>query len=182
MPIVDHGVQTVPKTIQVSLFGPSPIGLASPSTAVLTILNDDPMPAPDPATRWACRCPRSPATRSRAPASSSIAERGRGRGAAGTRRWPSSPASRARRASGTFSYGSQRRARRSGLRSRGYLTRAAVESPGSIPLLATYRLVDGHCGNWADPPASRPPTTTSSRASRRGSAPTARCCSSRWTR
>ena len=28
VPIVDHGVQTVPKTIQVSLFGPSPIGMA----------------------------------------------------------------------------------------------------------------------------------------------------------
>ena len=52
MPIVDHGVQTVPKTIQVSLFGPSPIGMASPSKAVLTILNNDPRhPArpPEPA-------------------------------------------------------------------------------------------------------------------------------------
>ena len=29
VPIVDHGVQSVPKTIEVSLFGPSPIGLAA---------------------------------------------------------------------------------------------------------------------------------------------------------
>ena len=48
MPIVDHGVQTVPKTIQVSLFGPSPIGMASPSKAVLTILNNDPVTPRDP--------------------------------------------------------------------------------------------------------------------------------------
>ena len=48
MPIVDHGVQTVPKTIQVSLFGPSPIGMASPSKAVLTILDNDPVTPRDP--------------------------------------------------------------------------------------------------------------------------------------
>ena len=34
--------QSVPKTIQVSLFGPSPIGMASPSKAVLTILEQRP--------------------------------------------------------------------------------------------------------------------------------------------
>ena len=49
MPIVDHGVQSVPKTIEVSLFGPSPIGMASPNKAVLTILNDDPATPRDPA-------------------------------------------------------------------------------------------------------------------------------------
>ena len=49
VPIVDHGVQSVPKTIQVSLFGPSPIGLASPSKAVLTIVDDDPVTPRDPA-------------------------------------------------------------------------------------------------------------------------------------
>ncbi len=65
VPIVDHGTSGVPKTIQVSLFGPSPIGLGSPSKAVLTILNDDPVPARDPqnplalpvAPRAATRCP-----------------------------------------------------------------------------------------------------------------------------
>jgi endoglucanase len=36
-----------------------------------------------------------------------------------------------------------------------YLERAAAQEPGSIPLLATYRIVDGHCGNWADPPADQ---------------------------
>jgi endoglucanase len=36
-----------------------------------------------------------------------------------------------------------------------YLTRAAFQEPGTIPMLATYRVVDGHCGNWADPPADQ---------------------------
>src|SRR6185437_11630959 len=48
MPVVDHGVSSVPKTIEVSLFGPSPIGVASPDKAVLTILNDDPAAPRDP--------------------------------------------------------------------------------------------------------------------------------------
>ncbi|MGH2884121.1 MAG: Calx-beta domain-containing protein, partial [Solirubrobacteraceae bacterium] len=48
MPIVDHGTSDVPKTIQVSLFGASPIGMASPSKAVLTILGNDPVTPRDP--------------------------------------------------------------------------------------------------------------------------------------
>src|SRR5205085_11338571 len=29
-----------------------------------------------------------------------------------------------------------------------YLVRAWRQEPGTVPLLATYRVVDGHCGNW----------------------------------
>ena len=29
-----------------------------------------------------------------------------------------------------------------------YLVRASRQEPGTVPLLATYRVVDGHCGNW----------------------------------
>jgi endoglucanase len=36
-----------------------------------------------------------------------------------------------------------------------YLTRAALQAPGTVPMIATYRVVDGHCGNWADPPADQ---------------------------
>jgi endoglucanase len=35
-----------------------------------------------------------------------------------------------------------------------YLNRAA-QQPGTVPMLATYRVVDGHCGNWADPPTDQ---------------------------
>ena len=31
-----------------------------------------------------------------------------------------------------------------------YLARAAHQEPGTVPMLATYRVVDGHCGQWAD--------------------------------
>jgi endoglucanase len=30
-----------------------------------------------------------------------------------------------------------------------YLVRAARQEPGTVPMLATYRVVDGHCGHWA---------------------------------
>ncbi|MGA2928099.1 MAG: glycoside hydrolase family 6 protein, partial [Solirubrobacteraceae bacterium] len=35
-----------------------------------------------------------------------------------------------------------------------YLLDAAVSDPGTVPLISTYYLVDGHCGGWSDPPAA----------------------------
>ena len=55
VPIVDHGVHDVSKTIQVSLFGPSPIPLASPHKAVLTIRDNDPVTPRDPQNPLALR-------------------------------------------------------------------------------------------------------------------------------
>jgi endoglucanase len=154
VPIVDHGVQTVPKTIQVSLFGPSPIGVASPSKAVLTILNDDPTPSHvgnnplslaatpgagnpllganffvDPESEPAHAALQNPAL-------DVIARQ------PGTARF------------GKFSFGSNGVPDIQTAVSR-YLGRAAVVSPGTVPLLATYRILDGHCGHWSDPPADQ---------------------------
>ena len=36
-----------------------------------------------------------------------------------------------------------------------YLARASVEEPGTVPMLATYRVADGHCGRWSDPPSAQ---------------------------
>jgi endoglucanase len=36
-----------------------------------------------------------------------------------------------------------------------YLVRASQEEPGTVPMLATYQLVDGHCGNWTPTPADQ---------------------------
>jgi endoglucanase len=155
VPIVDHGVQTVPKTIQVSLFGPGQIGMASPNKAVLTILNDDPgTAAPDP---------QDPLGLTMSPlASNPLA------GATFFVDPQSEPAHAARqnraldviaREPGTarfgkFSFGKNGVPDIQTAVSR-YLARAAVQSPGSIPLLATYRILDGHCGHWAAPPTEQ---------------------------
>jgi endoglucanase len=42
-----------------------------------------------------------------------------------------------------------------GLVASNYLQRAAIQEPGTVPMLSTYRIVDGHCGHWADPPADQ---------------------------
>ena len=152
VPIVDHGVQSVPKTIQVSLFGPSPIGMASPNKAVLTILNDDPTPV---------HALNNPLSLTAAPLGSNPL--------AGATFFvdPESEAAHAAQSDsaldviarepgtarfGSFSFG------KNGVPDIGtavsrYLSRAAVESPGAVPLLATYRIVHGLCGHASDSPA-----------------------------
>jgi endoglucanase len=147
VPVVDHGVDGLPKTISVSLFGPFPIGLGNPSTAVLTILNDDPLGAVDPANPLGLA------------SASTVSDP-----LAGARFYvdPNDAASQAARhypalrviaaqpnvaRFGSFSYPNATVAV-----SR-YLGRAQATEPGTVPMLTTYRIVDGHCGHWADPPS-----------------------------
>jgi endoglucanase len=152
VPIVDHGVQSVPKTIEVSLFGPSPIGMASPDKAVLTILGDDPATPRDPANPLAL--PVAPTGGDPLAGASFFVD-------------PSSEAANAARSVpaigviarqpgtarfGKFSFGSNGVPDIQTAVSR-YLTRASVESPGSVPLLATYRILHGLCGHASDSPA-----------------------------
>jgi endoglucanase len=149
VPIVDHGVQSAPKTIQVSLFGPSPIGMASPSKAVLTIVNNDPTPARDPQNPLALSVaptgsdplagasffvdPQSEAAHAalQNPALGVIARE------PGTARF------------GSFSFGNNGVPDIQTAVSR-YLSRASVEQPGAVPLLATYRILHGLCGHASD--------------------------------
>jgi endoglucanase len=152
VPIIDHGVQTVLKTFEVSLFGPSPIGMASPSKAVLTILDDDPATPRDPANPLAL--PVAPAggdplsgasffvdpQSEAANAAKSVPEIGTIAQQPGTARF------------GKFSFGSNGVPDIQTAVSR-YLARAAVTSPGSVPLLATYRILHGLCGHASDSPA-----------------------------
>jgi endoglucanase len=149
VPIIDHGIEGLPKTVSLSLFGPWPIGMADPSHAVLTILNNDPVTDLNPADPLGL--PN--ATVQTNPL-------------AGARFYvdPDSEAARAARrypllrviASqpgpsryGNFSYPNAT------ISVARYLARAAVQQPGTIPMLTTYRIVYGHCGHWSDPPAEQ---------------------------
>ena len=152
VPIVDHGVQSVPKTISVSLFGPYPIGMGSPSKAVLTILGDDPATPRDPQNPLAL--PVAPgASNPLAGANFFVDPQSEPAHAAksdpglnviarqpGTARF------------GKFSFGSNGVPDIQTAVSR-YLSRAQVESPGTVPLLATYRILHGLCGHASDSPA-----------------------------
>ena len=141
VPIVDHGASSLPKTIKVGLFGPSPIGMGSPSDAVLTIINDDPPVAHDA---------RNPLG---LPAGAS------GNPLAGANFFvdpDSDPAHAAQRYPALNVIARQPQTARfgsfswpdAGLAVSDQLAKAQSIQPGTIPLLATYRLVDGHCGRW----------------------------------
>jgi endoglucanase len=149
VPIVDHGVNGLPKTIQLSLFGPATypgkIGLADPSKAVLTILNDDP-----PLARIAGNPLSLPSTPTGgdplAGASFFVDHQSEAANYAG--RYPALNAIAGQpdvEHFGTFSGPDI------GIAVAHYLDRAAVQEPGTVPMLATYRLVYGHCGHWSDP-------------------------------
>jgi endoglucanase len=150
--IVDHGQDTVPKTIQVSLFGPSPapIGLGPVSSTTLTIESDDQVSPRDPANPLGLP---NPPTGTDPLAGARFFVDPQSEAANAATRFPAlrviaSQPGTAR--FGTFSTGSPYVPDIGTAVSR-YLARAAAEEPGTIPLLATYRIVDGMRGNGDTP-------------------------------
>ncbi len=155
IPIIDHGLPTPPKTVHIKLFGPSPIGMAEPYKAVLTILGNDPLPVADPLNPLALPIPP-PSTNPLVgaqffvddrdgPAARAARDLGRrGSTAAALNVIASQP--------GTYRFGSWNGAF-PGPAVANYLARAATEEPGTVPMIMTYRILSGHCGHWADSPA-----------------------------
>ena len=146
VPIVDHGFDSLAYEVQLSLYGPSPIGLASPSTANLTILDADPNPTlnfDDP-----LGLPNATlATDPLAGAKFFVDPEDEASMAAKRNRAISVIADQPGAARfGAFSYPDASHAVST------FLARAQYEQPGTVPILTTYMLVDGHCGNWSDPP------------------------------
>ena len=139
----------VSKTIQVSLFGPSPIRMASPHKAVLTILDNDPVTPHDPQNPL--ELPSAPGAANPLVGASFFVDP-HSEVANAARRYPalktiSSQPGAAR--FGSFSFGHNGVPNIATAVSR-YLTRALVEEPGTVPLLATYRVVHRLCGHASD--------------------------------
>jgi hypothetical protein len=180
VPIVDHGVNGLPKTIQLSLFGPATypgkIGLADPSKAVLTIVNDDP-----PLARIAGNplgLPSAPTGGDPLAGASFFVDR-QSEAANYAGRYPALNAIGGQpdvEHFGTFSGPDV------GIAVAHYLDRAAVQEPGTVPMLATYRLVYGHCGHWSDPASEQQAYHDFISRFAAGVGGHAPCCSSRWTR
>ncbi len=142
VPIIDHHFATITKTVSVGIFASWPQGTANPDHAVITILGDDPTTPRDPNNPLELPVaptngnPLSGATFfvdhqddpwhfvGQYPALRTIADQ------PGAARF------------GTFSGADV------GLAVNRYLVRQSAEAPGTVPLLATYRIVDGHCHNW----------------------------------
>lgn len=151
IPIVDHGVDSVPKTIQLALFGASPIGLATDSHVVLEIINDDPVAAASAGNPLALP---SVSTNGNPLAGARFFVDPQSEAATAARRYPALRVVADQPGTarfGKFSYTSPYVPDIGTAVSR-YLTRAAAERPGTVPLLATYTLVHGVRGN-GDPPA-----------------------------
>ncbi len=148
VPIVDLGVQTVSKSFIVSLFGPSTwpgtIGLASPSRAVVTILNDPAIRSRDPLNPL--DLPVAPGGHNPLAGARFFVDR-QSPAANAARRYPALRVIAREPGTarfGSFSWGTQW-VPSIGIAISRYLARAAATAPGTVPLLATYRLVHGQC-------------------------------------
>jgi endoglucanase len=160
IPIIDHGVPGLPKTVNIGLFSPSPIGMSTPSNAVLTILNNDPLslvrqllnplgllappPAADPLT--GAHVYIDPQSLAADQMNQWI--HSRPKAAAMLKVIADEPQVQ------RFGHGIANPA----VPVSAYLERAAVRQPGTVPELSTYWLVDAglihpHCGSYSDSPA-----------------------------
>jgi endoglucanase len=160
IPIIDHGVPGLPKTVKIALFGPSPIGMGTPDTAVLTILNDDVLPVTknpeNPLGLTATPPPSDPLLGAQAyvdPDNFAAVQ---------ARKWQHSRprASRMMEVIGDqpwvqrFGHGIANPA----VPVSQYLERSQAEQPGSVPEMSTYWLVDANiihpqCHHYSDSPA-----------------------------
>ena len=146
IPVVDHHQTTVPTTLQVALFGPSPapIGLGPVSSATLTILNDDPAdppPSNNPLGLSVTPPGTNPLVGARFFVDPESAVANAARRYRALRVISSQPGTER---FGAFSFGSPYVPTIGTAVSR-YLARAAAQERGTIPLLATYRIEDGAC-------------------------------------
>ncbi len=150
VPIADHGVATAPKTFLVSLYGASPIGLGRVSSAPVTILEDDPPPPAEPGNPLGL--PVTP-TGGNPVGGAQLFVDPQSAAADAAKQFPELNVIASKPGTsrfGPFSYKSPYVGNIAIAVSR-YLTRAAVTSPGAIPLLSTYALVHGARGNGDTP-------------------------------
>lgn len=156
VPIIDHGLPGLAKTVEIGLFGPSPIGLAAPSNAVLTIINDDPVTiVPDPLNPLGLSTP--PPASDPLIGARPFIDKDFGLAAIQARHWRHS---HPRAASMLGVIAREPEVHRfgnwsgpnPGLKVSQYLEQAAIEAPGTVPEFATYYLVWHHCPNASDPP------------------------------
>ena len=140
IPIVDHRFATIAKAVSVGLFASYPLGRGPPTHAVLRILGDEPA---------AVRDPGNPLQLAAAPPAGNPLRGARlfvDRDDAPSRAAARYPALRAIAGEpGVARFGAFSGAD-VGLAVNRYLVRADAQGPGTVPMLATYELVDGRCG------------------------------------
>jgi endoglucanase len=161
IPIVNHSMVEVPKTVRIALFGAHSTPLGDPASAVLTIVtgNDVALVARDPANPLALSA-APPLTDPLTGANPFIDWRA-GQAAVQARRWAHS---HPRQAGMLNVIAAQPEVHRwgnwtgphPGIQVSQYLTRTQFEEPGTVPEFATYWIVDSkrihpQCHHYADP-------------------------------
>ncbi|MFL5831823.1 MAG: glycoside hydrolase family 6 protein [Solirubrobacteraceae bacterium] len=155
--IVDHHIPDLPRTLNLGLFGASPIGLGEPHNAVLTILNDDPAPLlRDPTNPLGL--PATPANGNPLLGAKPYVDWKYGLAASQERQYRHSHPDWARafdviaREPETHRFGNWVPNNQIAIQVSQYLERASIEQPGTVPMMSTYWLPWHHCGGAADPP------------------------------
>jgi endoglucanase len=160
IPIIDHPVPGPTKTIRVALFGPSPTGLASPSSATLTIVYPVAATIPDPLNPLAL--PASPPINDPLTGAQPYVDHQYGFAAVEARRLQRKHPKEAGMLSVIAEQPEVHRfgnwtGPNPGLSVSQYLEHDSIVEPGTVPEFATYYIVDaarvrGHCHSYADPP------------------------------
>jgi endoglucanase len=160
IPIVNHGTYEVPKTVRLELFGPFRQGLANPHSAVLRIVAGTLSPVAaipgNPLALTVTPPPTDPLT-----GASAFVDLRKGLAAVAARHLKHRHPGEAgmldviAREPGTGRWGNWTKVSQVGVQVSSYLARAAAESPGSVPELSTYWIVNAHkthpdCGHYSD--------------------------------
>jgi endoglucanase len=156
VPIIDHHMPGLSRTLNLGLFGASPIGLSAPHSAVLTILNDDAAPLlRDPVNPLAL--PAAPTGGNPLFGAKIYVDHKHSLAATVARQWRHShPRSASMldviaREPQVERFGNWTPRSQVGIQVSQFLERASIEEPGTVPELSTYFLPWHHCGGAADP-------------------------------
>ena len=163
IPIVNHGTYEVPKTVRLQLFGPFRQGLANPHTAVLRIVSGG-LAAVAPIAGNPLALSVTPPATDPLTGARAFVDLRKGLAAVAARHLKRHHPAEAGMLNviadqpGTGRWGNWTKASSVGLQVSSYLARANAESPGSVPELSTYWIVDAHkthpdCGHYSDTPA-----------------------------
>ncbi len=161
IPLIDHHVAGLARTVGLALFGPSPIGLAEPSQATLTIVDDDPVSIVRNLLN-PLGLPSLPPGGDPLAGATPFVDSHYGLAAVAARQLQSTHPSWAQALNVIASQPEVHRFGNwsgpdPGLQVSQYLGRAAMEAPGTVPQFATYYVVDSRrvqsagCGHYSDP-------------------------------
>jgi endoglucanase len=159
IPAMDHGVPILPRALEVALSDGSPLGVVPPSQITFTLSLDDPsLYLRDPLNPL--RLPATPLNGNPLAGAKFFADYSQGIPGQLALAWTvSDPRAAAKMAVIAAAPNTERFGAWNGpfpgWNVSTYLTRAAAQGPGTVPMISTYRIVYGHCGRWSDPPSEQ---------------------------